>query len=60
MVIGTILIYVLGVIQLMNWAKINLNQAIGLGVLPFIFGDLIKILLATYITQRIEKTFPNL
>jgi biotin transport system substrate-specific component len=60
MVIGTMIIYVLGVIQLMNWAKINLNQAIGLGVLPFIFGDLIKILLATYITQRIEKTFPNL
>lgn len=60
MVAGTIIIYLLGVVQLMNWAKISLNQAIVIGVLPFIFGDLIKVLLATYITQRVEKTFPNL
>lgn len=60
MVVGTIIIYVLGVVQLMNWTKISLNQAILIGVLPFIFGDLIKVFIATYITQRIEKTFPNL
>ena len=60
MVVGTIIIYVLGVAQLMNWAKISLNQAIVIGVLPFIFGDIIKILLATYITERVEKIFPNL
>ena len=60
MIVGTLIIYSLGVVQLMNWAKISLNQAIVIGVLPFIFGDLIKILLATYITQRVEKTFPQL
>ena len=60
MVVGTIIIYVLGVVQLMNWTKISLNQAILIGVLPFIFGDLIKVFIATYITQRIEKSFPNL
>jgi len=60
LVVGTSIIYILGVVQLMNWAKISVNQAIVIGVLPFIFGDLIKILLATYLTQHIEKAFPNL
>ncbi len=60
MVVGNIIIYILGVVQLMNWTRISLNQAIVIGVLPFIFGDIIKILLATYITQRVEKAFPNL
>jgi biotin transport system substrate-specific component len=60
MVVGNIIIYILGVVQLMNWTGISLNQAIVIGVLPFIFGDIIKILLATYITQRVEKAFPNL
>lgn len=60
MVVGTIIIYILGIIQLMNWAKIDLNQALVLGVLPFIFGDVIKILIATYITHRVEKILPQL
>jgi biotin transport system substrate-specific component len=59
MLVGTMIIYVLGIIQLMNWAKIDFYQAVTIGVFPFIFGDLIKIVLATYITQRIEKTFPQ-
>ena len=59
MIVGTMIIYVLGIIQLMNWAKIDLYQAVAIGVFPFIFGDLIKIVLTTYITQRIEKTFPQ-
>jgi biotin transport system substrate-specific component len=60
MVVGTIIIYILGIIQLMNWAKFDLNQALVLGVLPFIFGDVIKILIATYITYRVEKILPQL
>lgn len=60
MVVGTIIIYILGIIQLMNWAKFDLNQALVLGVLPFILGDVIKILIATYITHRVEKILPQL
>lgn len=58
MAIGTIPIYTLGLIQLMIWMKINVINALIIGVLPFIFGDSLKILIAAYITYRIKRVLP--
>jgi len=60
MIAGTVTIYLFGVIQLMNWAEIDLGQAVIMGVLPFIFGDLVKIFVAAYVAQRVWRTLPNL
>lgn len=55
MVIGTLAIYTLGVIQLSLWLKTSIEHAISLGVLPFLIGDSLKILLASFITLRVRK-----
>lgn len=60
MTVGTILIYALGVIQLMNWMKIDVTSAIVTGVLPFIAGDSLKMLAAAYVVHRIKKALPAL
>jgi len=52
MVAGTIPIYVLGVLQLCFVAKLALGKAVSVGVLPFLIGDGIKIVVATLLTQR--------
>jgi biotin transport system substrate-specific component len=55
MTAGTAVIYVVGVLQLANWAGIGVNEAFVIGVLPFIVGDTLKILSAAYITIRVRK-----
>ena len=46
MALGNVVIYVFGVAGLMLLARLPLGKAIALGVLPFLIGDVIKILLA--------------
>ena len=58
MVVGTIIIYTLGVIQLMNLMKIDLYKAVIIGAAPFIAGDLLKMLVAVYATHQIRRTLP--
>jgi len=48
----------LGILQLANWARIGVNEAFVIGVLPFIVGDTLKILAAAYIIVRIRKILP--
>lgn len=55
MTAGTAVIYVAGTLQLANWARIGVNEAFFIGVLPFIPGDTLKILAAAYIVVRIRK-----
>jgi len=52
MVAGTIPIYVLGVLQLCLVAKLALGKAVAVGVLPFLIGDAIKIVVAALLAQR--------
>lgn len=59
MTAGTAIIYALGVLQLMNWMGIGVNEAIVIGVLPFTVGDALKILAAAYVTIRIRKVLPK-
>ena len=46
MALGNVVIYVFGVAGLMLIAHLSFGKALALGVLPFLIGDVIKILLA--------------
>jgi biotin transport system substrate-specific component len=54
MLIGMVIIYLLGSLQLSLVAKMSFNKALAVGVLPFIPGDIIKILLAAVISSRLK------
>lgn len=55
MVIGMAIIYVPGSFQLSLLAKIGFQKALAVGVLPFIAGDMIKIILAAMIISRLKN-----
>ena len=54
MTIGMLIIYFIGSLQLAYVAKITFREALTVGVLPFIPGDIIKILLAAIIASRLK------
>jgi biotin transport system substrate-specific component len=54
MLIGMMIIYFLGSLQLSLVAKMSFQKALAVGVLPFIPGDIIKILLAAIICSRLK------
>jgi biotin transport system substrate-specific component len=53
-VAGLILIYILGVAQLSVVADLPLTRAIAVGVAPFLIGDALKIVAATFITLKLR------
>jgi biotin transport system substrate-specific component len=55
MLVGLAIIFTLGAIQLSVVLHISLNKAFVLGVLPFIPGDIIKLLAAATIYQTMQK-----
>ena len=57
LVAGTVVIYLLGVAQLCLVARLSVNKAISVGVLPFLMGDVVKILAAAYVVKRIKPRF---
>jgi biotin transport system substrate-specific component len=54
MLIGMLIIYFLGSLQLAVVAKMSLHNALAVGVLPFLPGDIIKILLAAIISSQLK------
>ena len=52
---GNFIIYSFGALWLMYSCNINLSQVIRIGVLPFLPGDLVKIVLASIIYLKISK-----
>jgi biotin transport system substrate-specific component len=54
MLIGMLIIYFLGSLQLSLVVKMSFHKALAVGVLPFIPGDIIKIMLAAIISSRLE------
>ncbi|MCD1294229.1 BioY family transporter [Methanocella sp. CWC-04] len=52
MSLGTLMIYICGAAQLMLVAHMAPDTALLVGVLPFIPGDIIKVLVAAYIATR--------
>ena len=55
MVLGTAVCYVFGTVWLSYQANISAGSALALGVIPFIPGDLTKILIAAFIGPQIRK-----
>jgi biotin transport system substrate-specific component len=55
MVLGTIVCYIFGTAWLAYQGNISARAALALGVIPFIPGDLAKILIATFIGSQIRK-----
>jgi biotin transport system substrate-specific component len=53
MIAGTIPVYLLGVLQLSFVAKLDLVKAVSVGMLPFLIGDGIKIVVATLLAGRL-------
>ena len=54
MIIGTLIIYILGVAQLIHYLKIDFLKAISLGVTPFLIGDGLKIVIAVIVSNIIR------
>ncbi len=54
MVAGTVVIYLFGVLQLMMIARLSMDKAIAVGVLPFLIGDALKIAAAVFITVKLR------
>ena len=54
MLLGMVIIYALGSIQLAVVAKMSLSKALAAGVLPFLPGDVIKILLAAVVCSQLK------
>lgn len=55
MVLGTIVTYIFGTAWLAYEAHIGFNKALAIGVLPFIPGDIVKIIIASLIGPQIKK-----
>jgi|SRR6056297_117717 len=53
MLLGLTAIYVLGITGLILITKVNLINAVTIGVLPFIIGDLLKVLLSASLSVKL-------
>ena len=58
-IIGTIVIYMFGVINLSFILKMNITTVFITGILPFIIPDILKIILASFIVHILNKRFTN-
>jgi len=52
--IGTIIIYIIGVTQLSLITGIGIKKAIAVGMLPFLPGDILKIIAASFIASKLK------
>ena len=55
MVLGTIVLYVIGTIWLMRQAGLTVVAAFSAGVLPFIVGDIVKMIVALFAGTKIRS-----
>lgn len=58
--LGTLIIYAFGIVQLSHWMNGNLQNAVLAGLLPFIIGDTIKIMIATTVAARLRAVLPRM
>lgn len=52
--LGILIIDMMGVAQLMVVAGIGIKEAIMIGVIPFIMGDLFKVILAAFLAMKLK------
>ena len=53
---GTVIIYIIGITQLSLITGIEVRKAITVGMLPFLPGDILKIIAASFITSKLKPT----
>ena len=54
--LGIVIIYFMGVIQLSLVTGIGIKRALLIGVLPFLPGDILKIIAASFIARKLKMT----
>jgi len=52
---GTVIIYIIGITQLSLVTGIGVKKAITVGMLPFLPGDILKIVAASFIASKLKK-----
>ena len=55
---GVVIVYAIGVLQLAIVAELSFRTAFAVGVLPFIPGDLAKVITASLIARRLRSALP--
>lgn len=55
MVLGTIVLYLFGTVWLMHQAGLTLVSAFSVGVLPFVIGDIAKMIAALFVGTKIRS-----
>lgn len=53
-IIGTIILYIIGITQLSLVTGIGIKKAIAVGMLPFLPGDILKIIAASFIARKFK------
>jgi len=53
-IIGTIILYIIGITQLSLVTGIGIKKAIVVGMLPFLPGDILKIIAASFIASKLK------
>ncbi|GAI21252.1 unnamed protein product, partial [marine sediment metagenome] len=53
-IIGTIILYIIGITQLSLITGIGIKKAIVVGMLPFLPGDILKIIAASFIASKLK------
>ena len=51
---GTLVIYFIGVLQLSLIADLSITKSISIGALPFLIGDMIKMIVATILFLKLR------
>ena len=54
MAAGFVVVYVLGVAQLSFIAKLSVQKSVSVGVLPFVIGDVAKLIVAALVTLKVR------
>ena len=57
-IIGTLILYIIGITQLSLVTGIGIKKAITVGMLPFLPGDILKILAASFIARKFKMITP--
>jgi biotin transport system substrate-specific component len=55
---GVVIVYAIGVLQLAIVAELPFRTAFAVGVLPFIPGDVAKVIAASLVARRLRSTLP--
>jgi len=58
LVVGNLIIYALGIAQLSLVAHISITKALLVGVVPFLIGDLLKLVTAALIALKLRNKIP--